>query len=184
MEFNKEGQSDRDNHAKQTINTKPNAWRVDEDDNLEQGDLEGRAGDADLNPVREGKPMGGHAFGENNLTPSGDDNNNPSQNAGNSNAYLARTEPSDEHPENTNFKAPGQGGRADYSEAQTISAESPKPEEVERGNGENDRPHKGDTYQEGTADNDGPNFPGPNELPDQQKVAEPINDDDLDHNET
>ncbi len=55
-------------------------------------------------------------------------------------------------------------------------SEMPKPEKVERGNGENDRPHKSEPYQEGTADNDGQqetNIPGPIELPDQQKVGEP-----------
>jgi hypothetical protein len=61
----------------------------------------------------------------------------------------------------------------------------PKPEKVERGNGENDRPHKGNTYQEGTADNESePNTPGPGEVPDQQKVGEPDTGDDRDHIET
>jgi len=92
MEFNKEEfLYDKDSPAKQ-IDPKPNAWCVDDDDNLEQNDLEGRPGDADINPVMEGKPMGGHGFGENNVTPSGDDKNNPSQNGGYSNPYFARTE--------------------------------------------------------------------------------------------
>jgi hypothetical protein len=64
------------------------------------------------------------------------------------------------------------------------NSSEPKPEKVERGNGENDRPHKGDTYQEGTADNDQTNIPGPNEVPDQQKVGENIDDDERDHIET
>ena len=65
--------------------------------------------------------------------------------------------------------------------------ETPKPEVPERGNGENDRPHKSDPYyQEGTADNENePNVPDPNELPDQQKVGEEQDDpDDKDHIET
>ncbi len=188
MEFNKEELlDDRDSHAKQAVNVKPNAWRVHDDDKLEENDLSGRPGDAKVKPVMEGKPMGGHNFGKNNVTPSGDDKNNPSQNAGYSNAYFARTEPSEEHPEDTNFKSPNQDGWPDYSKAQpnqTITGESPKPEKVERGNGENDRPHKGNTYQEGTADDEGPNIAGPNEVPDQQKVGENNNDDEREHIET
>jgi len=65
-----------------------------------------------------------------------------------------------------------------------VNSTEPKPEKVERGNGENDRPHKGNTYREGTADNDEPNIPGPNELPDQQKVGEDVDDDDRGHIET
>jgi hypothetical protein len=61
--------------------------------------------------------------------------------------------------------------------------EMPKPEKTERGNGENDRPHKGDTYYD---DDNEVNIPGPLELPDQQKVGEPDagNDDERDHIET
>ena len=67
----------------------------------------------------------------------------------------------------------------------STKAETPKPDKVERGNGKNDRPHKGNTYQEGTADDDNqPNIPGPNELPDQQKVGEEVDDDDREHIET
>jgi hypothetical protein len=69
--------------------------------------------------------------------------------------------------------------------------ETPKPEKVERGNGENDRPNPQSPYREGTADNDDKdneqtNIPGPNELPDQQKVGEPDpgNNDEEDHVET
>ncbi|MDP9048121.1 MAG: hypothetical protein M3N14_08280, partial [Bacteroidota bacterium] len=157
MEYNKEEfLDDGDSRSKQVVDTKPNAWRVDDDNNPDENDLKGRPGDATVNPVMEGKPMGGQNFGENNVTPSGDDRNNPSQNAGYSNGYFARTEPSEEHPEDTNFTSPGQEARPDYGKAQsdqTIINELPKPEKVERGNGENDRPHKGNTYQEGTADN-------------------------------
>jgi hypothetical protein len=62
----------------------------------------------------------------------------------------------------------------------------PKPEKVEKGNGENDRPHKGDSHQGGKADDDTPNIPGPSELPDQQKVGEDVDDDTFqrDHIET
>ena len=139
-------------------------------------------------PIREGEPMGGHRFGENAITPSGDDKNNPSKNAGYNNAYFGRTEPSEEHPEDTNFRPADQEGAPNYDKAQPYSkmtAQDPKPEPVERGNGENDRPHKSAPYVEGTDDNDGQqqtNIPGPIELPDQQKVGEPDTKDD-DHDE-
>jgi hypothetical protein len=136
--------NDRDDHSQQ----KPNAYRVD-DDNVEEKDLEKSFlfGDGETKPVTEGQPMGGQKFGENNITPSGDDKNNPSQNAGYSNAYFSRTEPSEEHPENSNFK-----------------------------------PDEDESYDEGTADNGNgestqPNIPGPNEVPDQQKVGEDTGDD-------
>jgi hypothetical protein len=184
MEFNKEEFShDGDNHAKQG-SPKPNAWRVDSVDNLNENDLEGRRGDTNKRPVMEGKAMGGHNFGQNNLTPSGDDKNNPSQNAGYANAYFARNEPSEEHPENSNFKAQSQNGQPDYSKAQprqTIMNEMPKPEKVERGNGVNDRPHKGgDSYQEGTADNESE----PRQSQEQQQADERVNDDEREHIET
>lgn len=137
--------------ARHSENT-PNANRVEYDNNLEEKDLKTHYlfGDSKMKdpnaPGMEGQGMGGHAFGQNNLTPSGDDKDNPSQNAGNGNAYFNRTQPAEEHPENSNFK-PGDDT---------------------------------DNYQEGTADNDGksdsqPNIPGPNELPDQQKVGEDEN---------
>ena len=136
--------------------------------------------------------MGGQNFGENNNTPSGDDKNNPSENAGYDNAYFKRTEPSEEHPEDTNFRSPEQEGAPNYDKAQPYSnmtTEDPKPEPVERGNGENDRPHKSADYVEGTDDSDGEqqtNIPGPIELPDQQKVGEPDpgNTSENDHVET
>lgn len=161
-------------------NTKPNAWRVDDDKNLKEEQLErnlyGKS-ENNMKPVKEGEGMGGHSFGKNNNTPAGDDKNNPSRNAGYANAYFARTEPSEEHPEDNNFKSPDQDGAPDYTKAQPYANwqnETPKPENPgERGNGENDRPHEETEYQEGTADNESePNIPGPNELPDQQKVGE------------
>jgi len=163
-----------------TENKRPTGYRVDDDDNIEEKDLERSfIYDEDKEkPGMEGKPMGGQNFGNNNLTPAGDDKNNPSQSAGYSNAYFDRTEPSEEHPEDTNFKAAEQDGAPDYEKTQShadITNDSPKPETRERGNGENDRPHKSESYQEGTADNDGQqqtNIPGPIELPDQQKVGE------------
>jgi len=194
MELNANGFSDdRDNHPEQQNNGQPNAYRVDDDNNITEKSLErnlfGKSED-NMKPVREGEAMGGQSFGKNSNTPAGDDKNNPSQNAGYTNAYFARTEPSEEHPEDTNFKVKDQDGMPDYSKAQPQNAmnnEMPKPEVPERGNGENDRPHKSEPYyQEGTADNEKePNVPGPNELPDQQKVGEEADDpDDKDHIET
>jgi hypothetical protein len=169
---------DRDDHQQASANTQPNAYRVDDGENIEEDDLKKTylfgKGDKTANPT-EGKSAGGESFGENNLTPSGDDKNNPSRNAGYNNGYFARTEPSEEHPEDTNFTAGNQDGAPNYNKAQATAGNEPKPEKVERGNGENDRPHPQEGYAEGTDDNDGtgkPNIPGPNELPDQQKVGE------------
>jgi hypothetical protein len=58
-----------------------------------------------------------------NNTPSGDDKNNPSQLAGYTNGYFKRTEPSDEHPENTNFKAEHQDGEPQYTGKRDASPE-------------------------------------------------------------
>jgi hypothetical protein len=164
--------------------TQTNAYRVENDENFEEKDLKRNylfgKGDNHANPT-EGKGIGGEKFGQENLTPAGDDKNNPSQNAGYTNAYFARTEPSEEHPEDSNFTAAYQDGAPDYRKAQpNASGTDPKPEKVERGNGENDRPHPQQPYTEGTDDNDGePNIPGPGELPDQQKVGE--DDDEYDN---
>jgi hypothetical protein len=67
-----------------------------------------------------------------------------------------------------------------------MNNETPKPEVPERGNGENDRPHKSEPYQEETADNESElNTPDPNKLPDQQKVGEePDDPENNDYNET
>ena len=181
---NEEFLNGRDSHSIDEVE-KPNAWRVDDGDNFNERDLERHIYNETENAhraIREGQPIGGQNFGQNNLTPAGDDKNNPSQNAGYANAYFARTEPSEEHPEDTNFKDAAQGGGPRYDKAEIhnpISSETPKPEKVERGDGENDRPHKSEPYQEGTADNDEVNIPGPNELPDQQKVGEGVEEDEM-----
>jgi hypothetical protein len=178
---------DRDNHSIQVNAGRQGAHRVEGDNNLRQEDLERRLFiyDDDKNkPVMEGKAMGGKNFGKSNLTPSGDDKNNPSQNAGYSNAYFARTEPLEEHPEDSNFTVKNQQGQPDYSKAKPDSAvkdETPKPEKIERGNGENDRPHTQEYYEKEKGDTENTNIPGPNELPDQQKVGE---DNEKEHIET
>jgi hypothetical protein len=187
MELNNEKfLDDRDNQSKRE-HDKPNAWRVNDDNNLKEKDLERNLYRNNKKPIMEGQAAGGQNFGKNNLTPAGDDKNNPSQNAGHTNAYFARTEPSEEHPEDSNFKLKNQDGQPDYDKAQAhsrIMNDSPKPEKVERGYGENDRPKKSNTYYEGTADNDNePNIAEPNEMPDQWKVGEDA-DDEREHIET
>eukprot|EP00697_Spironema_sp_BW2_P008426 gnl/Spiro4/23015_TR11366_c0_g1_i1.p2 gnl/Spiro4/23015_TR11366_c0_g1~~gnl/Spiro4/23015_TR11366_c0_g1_i1.p2 ORF type:complete len:187 (-),score=7.65 gnl/Spiro4/23015_TR11366_c0_g1_i1:249-809(-) len=177
MAFNDNEFADDNDGQQAAPHIQPNVYEVADDKNIEEKDLERTylfgKGDNPANPT-EGKPVGGQQFGEENQTPSGDDKNNPSRNAGYSNAYLARTEPSEEHPENSNFTPKDQEGEPDYSKAQASDTE-PKPEKVERGNGENDRPDTESPYREGkeehTEDED-ENIPGPMELPDQQKVGE------------
>jgi hypothetical protein len=165
---------------------KPNGWRVSTDMTITEDDLQRELFvDATPQPVREGQPAGGEKFGEENNTSAANDKNNPSQYAGNTNPYFDRTEPMEEHPENSNFREPSQEGSPNYDRANpalvTNSAE-PKPEKVERGNGENDRPHKGASGQDESSDD--VNIPGPNELPDQQKVGENVGEDEQDHIET
>lgn len=119
---------------------KPNAYRVEDDNNLEENDLKRTYlfGDAKMKssnePGMEGQGMGGQNFGENNITSGGNDKDNSPQNAGENNAYFKRTQPAEEHPEDENFVAQNQQGE----------------------------PTKKDE----------PNIPGPQELPDQQKVGE------------
>ncbi|MGY4536618.1 hypothetical protein ACVW0P_001025 [Mucilaginibacter sp. UYNi724] len=175
---------------------KPTSYRVEDDDNLEEKDLrrtafmfgsEEKSGDE---PGMEANGAGGLRFGENANTPSGDDKNNPSQNAGYSNEYFRRTEPSDEHPENNNFKDPNQLGQSNYTEATGAattgqsdnedngptkegSENDQKTPENDANDNEGNRNESQQSYQEGTADgNDNVNIPGPNETPDQQKVGE------------
>ncbi len=98
-------------------------------------------------PIHEGQPMGGQNFGRNNNTPAGDDRNNPSRNAGYSNAYFRRTEPSEEHPEDSNFKPAYQEGEPDYNSAQPYA----------KGGREYASDHEAkskSSYQQGTADDE------------------------------
>ena len=99
--------NEQEDHSEQ----KPaNAYAVNDEDVVEEKDLKRGFlfGDAEMKPVSEGQPMGGDTFGQDNITPAGDDKNNPSKNAGYSNAYFGRTEPAEEHPENTNFTPDGE----------------------------------------------------------------------------
>jgi hypothetical protein len=102
---------------------KPNVYRDEKTKNQEEKDLKrsflfGDTSKGANAPGMEGQGMGGHKFGEENHPPTGNDPNNPSQNAGDTNAYLARTKPSEEHPENNNFKVQQQQGEPDYDGAQ------------------------------------------------------------------
>lgn len=182
---------DRKDQSQNESGTQPGGRRIDNGAGLDEEDIKrtflfGKGGDP-ANPT-EGKGVGGQNFGQENNTPAGNDKNNPTRMAGHTNAYFDRNEPSDEHPEDSNFTAKYQDGEPDYSKAQpnntAMENTEPKLEKVERGDGENDRPHEQEPYYEGTDDNDGtdkPNIPGPNELPDQQKVGE---DDEKEHIET
>jgi len=159
---------------------KPNAYQVEDDSNLEEKDLrrtflfgkgdEEKSGDE---PNMESSGTGGQRFGENSETPSGDDKNNPSQNAGYTNEYFRRTEPSDEQPQNNNFKDPNQLGQPNYTQAAEASKTGQSDEEntgpTKDADGET---HPEEGYKEDTADGDDTNIPGPNEVPDQQKVGE------------
>jgi len=100
----------------------PEAHRVDEGHETDEKDLKRPLNfGAKTEPVKEGQAMGGHKFGEENHPPTGDDKNNPSQNAGYTNPYFARTKPSEEYPQDNNFKAPGQEGEPNYEQALPVN---------------------------------------------------------------
>ena len=178
MNFNEDNHAaGKDNQQQETNKIQPTATLVDDGTGLDEKDLKKSFlfGINDTQTPTEGKAAGGQNFGGENLTPAANDKNNPTQMAGHTNAYFDRNEPSEEHPEDSNFTAKHQEGAPDYSKAQAANATEPKPDEVKRGDGENDRPHPQQPYTEGTDDSDGtngPNIPGPGELPDQQKVGE------------
>ncbi|QQL50986.1 hypothetical protein [Mucilaginibacter ginkgonis] len=147
------------NFPEENNEEKPRAYHVDDDNNLEEKDLKRSflfGQDEDANPDQPGYEShgaGGQNFGKTNVTTSGDDEANPSQNAGYSNAYFARTEPSEEHPEDLNFKPEDQQGA---------------PHE----DGANGTSSNGERIQEGTADYDGGTQHGEREdtNPDQSKM--------------
>jgi hypothetical protein len=171
---------------------KPNAYRVEDDDNLEEKDLRhtmfmfGTEEKSGEEPGMEGNAAGGQNFGENSNTPSGDDKNNPSQNAGYSNEYFRRSEPLEEHPENANFKDANQLGQSNYSEATGAVPTGQSDEEnsgPEKDSSEGNKHEQNENYLEGTVDNDGAtdaddnNVAGYGELPEQQKVGGETDDD-------
>jgi hypothetical protein len=153
-EFTHREQDEHDVNPKE--HTKPDAYRVEDDDNLEEKDLkthylfgEGKMKSA-TDAGMEGQGMGGEKFGDNNLTPSGNDKANPPQNAGTGNAYFNRTQPAEEHPEDSNFEPKEQEGQPN------IPGPSELPDQQKVGE-DNDgkRPTPQEPYREGTADNDG-----------------------------
>jgi hypothetical protein len=167
----------------------PHAYRVEDDDNLEEKDLRkttfmfGSEEKDGTEPGMEANGAGGERFGQNSSTPSGDDPNNPSQNAGYSNEYFKRSEPSEEHPEQNNFKDPNQLGQSNYTESSGAVPTGQSDEENEgpaKESSEENKQEQNTEYQEGTADNDGAttgtnadgDVAGYGELPDQQKVGE------------
>jgi len=167
------------------VDNKPNAYRVEDDNNEEEKDLKRSYlfGSSEMKSPddegMEGKGMGGHNFGQNNITPAGNDKDNPSQMAGNNNEYFNRTQPAEEHPENSNFKDPNQEGNANYSDVINASRNGRSDEDKGETETNDQKPNPQQEYQEGTADDDGntgkkqqTNIPGPNEVPDQQKVGE------------
>lgn len=188
MELKDNGFRESNNLQNEQNQNKPNAYRVDDDDNLTEEDLQHGypTSKDDLQkqdaPGMESRGMGGQSFGENNITPSGDDPANPSQTAGYTNEYFRRTQPSEEHPENNNFKDPSQLGQSNYSAAMSASqngrSDEDSGETTTSGEGNPAPSQSPQRYQEGTADDDGKgqdrqtNIPGPNEVPDQQKVGE------------
>lgn len=146
---------------------KPNAYRVDDDKNLEEKDLKrtylfGHAKMKSVDdPGMEGQGMGGQSFGENNLTPAGSDEANPPQNAGEGNAYFRRTQPAEEHPEDENFTARDQEGGPGSKTSEYYNIPGPQELPDQQKVGENitqqDRhaPNPQEEYREGTADDDG-----------------------------
>ncbi len=85
-------------------------------------------------------------FGQNNLTFSGDDKANPSQYAGYDNAYFRRNEPSEEHPEDSNFIP------LDQEQLPGIPAPGSP---AKQGEQHRQAPNPQQEYREGTADDDG-----------------------------
>ena len=117
--YDKEATQDYPHHTEQTANPQVTIQKVEDNDELNEKDLKRSYlfGDSkDKNPDHAGYEshgMGGQNFGEANVTRSGDDQANPSQNAGYDNDYFKRTEPAEEHPEHQNFKPKAQEGEAD-----------------------------------------------------------------------
>ena len=108
-------------------------------------------------PGMEGQGMGGHSFGEINLTPAGNDEANPPQNAGEGNPYFRRTQPAEEHPEDENFVPRGQEGGPGKSEPNIPGPqELPDQQKVGESTRQQDehKPNPQEEYREGTADND------------------------------
>ncbi len=159
----KEFLSEDSNHSEQQ-GKKPNAYRVDDDNNLTEADLQHGfpASKNDMKkqdaPGMEGHGMGGHSFGENSLTPSGDDEANPLLKVAYINAHFKQTQPIEEHLENSHFKDPDQLGQLN-DDAAAVAAANRRPDEGGDGttNVCDHIQQTRQTYQEGAADSDGNN---------------------------
>lgn len=158
-------------------NAKPNAYRVDDDGNADEASLRknyltgGQMKSANA-PGMEGEGMGGHKFGNENHPPTGDDPANPSRNAGYTNGYFARTEPSQEQPENNNFKSPQQQGEPNYHTAKSPNPDENKNQQEQQGNsGQSNTEHDEQHHHKQDYGSDAPEIPGPGEKPEQQKVG-------------
>ena len=148
---------------------KPNAYRVEGDKNLEEKDLKrtylfGHAKMKSVDdPGMEGQGMGGQSFGEGNLTPAGNDEANPPQNAGEGNPYFRRTQPAEEHPEDENFIPRDQEGGPGKESEFYIPGPQELPDQQKVGENINRQkehtPNPQEEYREGTADYDGRSKP-------------------------
>jgi hypothetical protein len=138
-------------------------YEVKDDKNLEEKDLERsflfEGNDKNTHrPVREGQPMGGQNFGNNNLTQASNHKNNPPQNAGEGNAYFSRTQPAEEHPEDSNFTVKNQQGTPGEANDANIPGPQELPDQQKVGEPEGSQnrvPNPQQDYREGTADDDG-----------------------------
>jgi hypothetical protein len=149
-------------HTAQGDDAPAGGYRVEDDKNLEEKDLKKTYlfGDSKMQnpdtPGHESHGMGGHKFGENNVTPAGDDEFNPSRTAGYDNDYFKRKEPMEEHPENNNFRPSHQEGEPNFSGTDRAhkNQDNEKPYNSPQGNAPA-QPQNQQSYQEGTVDNDG-----------------------------
>jgi hypothetical protein len=125
----------------------------DNQSNLQNGQDDRDASTQQRKPL-EGQPMGGHNFGkEGKATPTGDDKDNPSRNAGYTNAYFARTEPSEEDTANNNFKTAYQAGEPNFDKAQRttnipVPQETAEQQKVDEGNNQQEMQQQSDNERE------------------------------------
>lgn len=142
MAFNEyNGQNEQDGRAaNEQEQNRATGYKADDDNGIEEKDLKRNPlfGQGEMHAVSEGQPMGGQSFGEDgNPTPTGDDKDNPSRNAGYTNGYFARTKPSEEYTADNNFKAPEQQGEPEYDNAQAnVAGPQELPEQQQVGEDE------------------------------------------------
>lgn len=137
------GQNERSDQSAGQQQGKANGYLADDGKGTDEKDLKRNPlwGQGEMHQVSEGQPMGGEKFGQDgNPTPTGDDKDNPSRNAGYTNGYFARTQPSEEDTADNNFKAPEQQGGADYDKAQ-LNVAGPQEIPDQQKVGENGQDH-------------------------------------------